>query len=100
MTCPTDPDRSVVFDNNDGSLMRRLELNFRGVKATTLDPWSLAVLRRRKPVMLTEGMVKMTDLGTLVFQESAVENPESRAKQVWTLPNARLADLGLKLSAT
>lgn len=98
MTRPTAPGTSVVFDNNDGALMRRLELNFRGVNATCLDPWSLAMLRRRKFVSLADGLATMTELGSRVFQECEVVNPESHANLHWTMSDARLAELGVVLN--
>ena len=99
MTPAIDPDTSVVFDSNDGALMRRLELNFRGVNASALDPWSLAMLRRRKFVTLTDSVVTMTELGSQVFRECEVVNPESYASLRWTMSNARLAELGVVLIA-
>ena len=65
-------DRSVVFDSSEGALMRRLELNFRGVDQQSFEPQPLALFERQKFVLVREGLVTMTKLGSQVFSERDV----------------------------
>lgn len=99
MNLPIPPGTSIVFDTNDGALMRRLELHFQGVNASGLDPWSLVRLCRRNFVTLTDGVATMTELGSQIFRECEVVNPRSHTDLCWTMSDERLAELGVVLVA-
>lgn len=89
------PDRSVIFDSSEGALMRRLELNFRGVDQRSLESQPLALLERQEFVLVHEGMVTMTKLGSQVFRECDVVRRDSEPTQCWMLANSRMAELGI-----
>lgn len=86
-------DRSVVFDSSEGALMRRLELNFREVDQQSLEPQSLALLEHQKFVLVREGLVTMTKLGSQVFSECDVVQLNSEPTRRWMLSNSRIAEL-------